>query len=105
MDIEEDDDPRINVKNKKKDAFDAEPDFDAPPPSKFLYINILYFYLVIFICLFMLSVVTPELPYVYELFSVMIHRGSSMGGHYYAYVKVIIFSEINLFIRFINDFL
>eukprot|EP00026_Physarum_polycephalum_P000727 Phypoly_transcript_00728.p1 GENE.Phypoly_transcript_00728~~Phypoly_transcript_00728.p1 ORF type:complete len:1258 (+),score=338.52 Phypoly_transcript_00728:104-3877(+) len=46
------------------DSFDAEPDFDAPPP-----------------------LVTPELPYVYELFSVMIHRGSSMGGHYYAYVK------------------
>eukprot|EP01130_Rhizamoeba_saxonica_P016185 TRINITY_DN7432_c0_g1_i1.p1 TRINITY_DN7432_c0_g1~~TRINITY_DN7432_c0_g1_i1.p1 ORF type:complete len:1286 (-),score=382.09 TRINITY_DN7432_c0_g1_i1:31-3888(-) len=26
-------------------------------------------------------------PYVYELFSILIHRGSALGGHYYAYVK------------------
>lgn len=26
-------------------------------------------------------------PYVYELFSVMIHSGSALGGHYYAYIK------------------
>ena len=25
--------------------------------------------------------------YVYELFSIMIHSGSAMGGHYYAYIK------------------
>lgn len=24
---------------------------------------------------------------VYELFSILIHSGSAMGGHYYAYVK------------------
>jgi ubiquitin carboxyl-terminal hydrolase 47 len=28
-----------------------------------------------------------EGPYVYELFSIMIHSGSAMGGHYYAYIK------------------
>ncbi|KDO21650.1 hypothetical protein SPRG_12891 [Saprolegnia parasitica CBS 223.65] len=26
-------------------------------------------------------------PFVYELFSVLIHSGSAMGGHYYAYIK------------------
>jgi len=26
-------------------------------------------------------------PFVYELFSIMIHSGSAAGGHYYAYVK------------------
>lgn len=26
-------------------------------------------------------------PYVYELFSIMIHSGSATGGHYYAYIK------------------
>eukprot|EP01125_Pyxidicula_operculata_P017503 TRINITY_DN6130_c0_g1_i4.p1 TRINITY_DN6130_c0_g1~~TRINITY_DN6130_c0_g1_i4.p1 ORF type:complete len:739 (+),score=174.88 TRINITY_DN6130_c0_g1_i4:2055-4271(+) len=26
-------------------------------------------------------------PYVYELFSVLIHKGSAIGGHYYAYIK------------------
>eukprot|EP01126_Amoeba_proteus_P037810 TRINITY_DN3918_c0_g1_i1.p1 TRINITY_DN3918_c0_g1~~TRINITY_DN3918_c0_g1_i1.p1 ORF type:complete len:466 (+),score=98.05 TRINITY_DN3918_c0_g1_i1:90-1487(+) len=26
-------------------------------------------------------------PYVYELYSILIHRGTAMGGHYYAYVK------------------
>ncbi|XP_065220993.1 ubiquitin carboxyl-terminal hydrolase 47-like isoform X2 [Planococcus citri] len=26
-------------------------------------------------------------PYVYELFSVMVHSGSASGGHYYAYIK------------------
>mmetsp|Transcript_7813 Transcript_7813/g.7672 ORF Transcript_7813/g.7672 Transcript_7813/m.7672 type:complete len:257 (+) Transcript_7813:731-1501(+) len=28
-----------------------------------------------------------EGEYVYELFSIMIHSGSAMGGHYYAYIK------------------
>ncbi|GLD93587.1 hypothetical protein PINS_up002179 [Pythium insidiosum] len=26
-------------------------------------------------------------PYVYELYSVLIHSGSALGGHYYAYIK------------------
>jgi ubiquitin carboxyl-terminal hydrolase 47 len=26
-------------------------------------------------------------PYVYELYSVLVHRGSAIGGHYYAYIK------------------
>ncbi|RXG60069.1 Ubiquitin carboxyl-terminal hydrolase 47 [Armadillidium vulgare] len=26
-------------------------------------------------------------PYVYELFSIMVHSGSASGGHYYAYIK------------------
>ena len=26
-------------------------------------------------------------PFVYELFSVLIHSGSAMGGHYFAYIK------------------
>ncbi|CAN7974947.1 unnamed protein product, partial [Ixodes persulcatus] len=29
----------------------------------------------------------PLGPYVYELFSIMVHSGSANGGHYYAYVK------------------
>ncbi|XP_028397293.1 ubiquitin carboxyl-terminal hydrolase 47-like [Dendronephthya gigantea] len=29
----------------------------------------------------------PEGPYMYELFSIMIHSGSAIGGHYYAYIK------------------
>ena len=29
-------------------------------------------------------------PYVYELFSIMIHSGSAIGGHYYAYIKSVI---------------
>lgn len=28
-----------------------------------------------------------EGPYVYELFSIMVHSGSANGGHYYAYIK------------------
>lgn len=31
--------------------------------------------------------VLKEGPYVYELFSIMIHSGSAIGGHYYAYIK------------------
>lgn len=27
-------------------------------------------------------------PHVYELFSILIHRGSAMGGHYYCYIRV-----------------
>ena len=26
-------------------------------------------------------------PHVYELFSILIHSGSAMGGHYYAYIR------------------
>eukprot|EP01124_Arcella_intermedia_P013468 TRINITY_DN1987_c0_g1_i1.p1 TRINITY_DN1987_c0_g1~~TRINITY_DN1987_c0_g1_i1.p1 ORF type:complete len:1184 (-),score=304.19 TRINITY_DN1987_c0_g1_i1:63-3557(-) len=26
-------------------------------------------------------------PYVYELYSILIHRGSALGGHYYAYIR------------------
>jgi len=26
-------------------------------------------------------------PYVYELFSILIHGGSALGGHYFAYIK------------------
>ena len=26
-------------------------------------------------------------PYVYELFSIMVHSGSAIGGHYYAYIR------------------
>ncbi|KAK4877199.1 hypothetical protein RN001_009705 [Aquatica leii] len=29
----------------------------------------------------------PKGPYMYELFSIMIHSGSATGGHYYAYIK------------------
>lgn len=29
----------------------------------------------------------PAGPYVYELFSIMIHSGSASGGHYYVYIK------------------
>jgi len=25
----------------------------------------------------------------YELFSIMIHSGSAVGGHYYAYIKLV----------------
>lgn len=25
--------------------------------------------------------------YIYELYSILIHSGSSMGGHYYAYIR------------------
>lgn len=30
---------------------------------------------------------TPERPYVYELYAILIHRGSAIGGHYFAYIK------------------
>ncbi|KAG0426386.1 hypothetical protein HPB47_026516 [Ixodes persulcatus] len=33
------------------------------------------------------SALDEEGPYVYELFSIMVHSGSANGGHYYAYVK------------------
>ncbi|KAJ1523753.1 hypothetical protein ONE63_001586 [Megalurothrips usitatus] len=29
----------------------------------------------------------PPGPYIYELFSIMIHSGSASGGHYYVYIK------------------
>ena len=32
---------------------------------------------------------TPARPYVYELFAVLVHSGSALGGHYYAYIKVL----------------
>jgi len=28
-----------------------------------------------------------EGPYLYELYSVLVHKGSALGGHYYAYIK------------------
>ena len=28
--------------------------------------------------------------YEYELFSIMIHSGSAVGGHYYAYIKYVV---------------
>ncbi|MFH4980444.1 hypothetical protein AB6A40_007153 [Gnathostoma spinigerum] len=33
------------------------------------------------------EILTKEGPYVYELFSVMVHQGSAAGGHYFAYIK------------------
>lgn len=30
----------------------------------------------------------PNSKHLYDLFSVLIHRGTSMAGHYYAYIKV-----------------
>lgn len=33
------------------------------------------------------NILEPKGPYVYELFSIMIHSGSAAGGHYYAYIK------------------
>ncbi|ETW00119.1 hypothetical protein H310_07533 [Aphanomyces invadans] len=33
------------------------------------------------------AVIQSTGPFVYELFSVLIHSGSAMGGHYYAYIK------------------
>ena len=38
------------------------------------------------------SVSTPEEtqtngPYLYDLFSIMVHSGTANGGHYYAYIK------------------
>jgi len=30
---------------------------------------------------------TPERPYVYELYAVLVHRGSAFGGHYFAYIQ------------------
>ena len=30
---------------------------------------------------------TNNSPYVYELFSIMVHSGSAVGGHYYAYIR------------------
>ena len=35
-------------------------------------------------------------PYVYELFSIMIHSGSAIGGHYFAYIKSVILSVCEL---------
>lgn len=32
---------------------------------------------------------SPNGPYVYELFSIMIQSGSALGGHYYAYIKLV----------------
>ena len=39
---------------------------------------------------------TKERPYVYELYAVLIHRGSAMGGHYYAFIKVFYIFFYNL---------
>lgn len=40
-----------------------------------------------------------EGPFVYELYSIMIHQGGAFGGHYYAYIKDI---ETGLWYNF-ND--
>ena len=37
--------------------------------------------------LMMVMTLTLQGPYVYELFSIMVHSGSAIGGHYYAYIK------------------
>lgn len=34
--------------------------------------------------------------YVYELFSIMIHSGSAVGGHYYAYIKYVCLNLVHL---------
>jgi ubiquitin carboxyl-terminal hydrolase 47 len=41
-------------------------------------------------------------PYVYELYSVLIHRGSALGGHYYAYIKSF---ETNKWYNWLHSFL
>jgi len=33
-------------------------------------------------------------PLVYELFAILVHGGSALGGHYYAYIKVLLFVAI-----------
>lgn len=33
-------------------------------------------------------------PYLYELFSVMVHQGCAAGGHYFAYIKFVVASLI-----------
>lgn len=34
-----------------------------------------------------LKLVAEKGPWVYELFAVLIHSGSALGGHYYAHIK------------------
>lgn len=34
-----------------------------------------------------LKLVLENGPWVYELFAVLIHSGSALGGHYYAHIK------------------
>lgn len=34
-----------------------------------------------------LKLVREKGPWVYELFAVLIHSGSALGGHYYAHIK------------------
>lgn len=34
-----------------------------------------------------LKLVRENGPWVYELFAVLIHSGSALGGHYYAHIK------------------
>lgn len=34
-----------------------------------------------------LKLVKENGPWVYELFAVLIHSGSALGGHYYAHIK------------------
>lgn len=34
-----------------------------------------------------LKLVEANGPWVYELFAVLIHSGSALGGHYYAHIK------------------
>ncbi len=40
-------------------------------------------------------------PYVYELFSIMVHSGSAIGGHYYAYIKSVIVTSY-MYMVYIN---
>ena len=48
-------------------------------------------------------VVCVQGPFVYELFSIMIHSGSAAGGHYYAYVKLVQRWSSSLFHSFVNN--
>ena len=38
---------------------------------------------------------------VYELFSVMIHSGNALGGHYYAYIKLVSFGRFFKYFLFL----
>jgi ubiquitin C-terminal hydrolase len=29
----------------------------------------------------------PKVPFMYELYAILIHSGNASGGHYYAYIK------------------
>ena len=42
-------------------------------------------------CTILLVYCTFQGPYIYELFSIMIHSGSAAGGHYYAYIRYLFY--------------